>query len=379
MEENEVERSRNKKDLYIQEPIKEGAESDEDNTSIIKPSPPKCQSCKREANPGCLWKKHPLLKSHYLEFMLWNIGGKKMKMGLQNIGGKERKMEWFREPGSLILSLLHMHSPTYMVLCEHLVPPPESPPEEQEIDTFREELRHLNYEIAFSYATRTAPYIKNDKWHEDPYGGTAVIYQRGTIYRPQVVDIRGVIINIFARAQPTYSLEFQGLIRNYFLTEGRVIVVDTQGFLLLGVYAPNTCFSRKIKMHRDRVWDPFFPLFLSELKRIYRKSLICLGDFNVDLGSQEPHRHNRNYVKMVEQFGFLDLGGLDSTHPTLSLDKVLIEKKLLVHRVPSLRVFPEIEMLHYDIHRPILLTLKQKFGGILKSLSQGIKIPIPRM
>jgi exodeoxyribonuclease-3 len=85
-------------------------------------------------------------------------------------------------------------------------------------------------------------------------------------------------------------------------TEGRVIVLEYEGFFLLNVYTPNSQRGLARLDYRTQEWDPAFLEFVKELENT--KPVVMCGDFNCahkEIDLENPKNNLRNAGFTIEE------------------------------------------------------------------------------
>lgn len=98
--------------------------------------------------------------------------------------------------------------------------------------------------------------------------------------------------------------------------EGRILLSDHTGFVLVNVYVPNAKADLSRLAYRSKIWDTAFSDFLKDVKK--DKPVIVCGDLNVahqpiDLANPEANHYSPGFTD-EERAGFdryLDIGLVD--------------------------------------------------------------------
>ncbi len=109
----------------------------------------------------------------------------------------------------------------------------------------------------------------------------------------------------------------RGIGKNEHDSEGRVLTLEFDRFMLVNVYTPNSQDELRRLDYRTREWDVAFLDYLQRLER--HKPVVCCGDLNVahqeiDLANPKSNRRNAGFTD-EERAGFqrlLDAGFVDT-------------------------------------------------------------------
>ena len=320
----------------------------------------------------CIWKTEQYLHTQENSFILWNIGGYKRSGGLLR---KTDDIPWFLQVQSQILVLLKIHAPDFLVLTEHLLPLHLNLREIADFDQFLYNIRRLNYDYYIVTNTQETPMYS---------GGIIILYKKSNYIPTQISEH-----NIIHLALMQSNLEEIEHVKSAYIGEGRILMLNCEYFILVGVYAPNTIYNPRRRKIRSKYWDPYFERILDKVKSIYKKPIVCLGDLN-------HHEETQNlyiYRNMLKKLGLEELNydlipvgesratldGINVAHRTLNMDKIIIDLELLPnrHKKPYLEVLEKVDFHNIDSHRPIKFILKNKKVKSLRAFRKGIVFQSP--
>lgn len=108
----------------------------------------------------------------------------------------------------------------------------------------------------------------------------------------------------FSRIEPLAVTEGMG--KEEYDQEGRVLTHEFQDFFLVNVYTPNSKSELERLEYRHKEWDPLFLKYCRKLEK--KKPVIFCGDLNVahreiDLARPKDNRHNAGFTD-EEREGF---------------------------------------------------------------------------